>query len=517
METDSEIIVKKPKRFWRILATVLLCVLVLAACLCFFSAKWYVDTYGRIGFDAVLFTLTSDLNGVQSGLITEYLLHGALPAALCAAAVCLLLFFPWKKALRVPFLRGRKVQLFPFSRWFSAILCLLLSIVLIVCAAFDVELVDYIVSGLQISSLYENAYVEPDSVEITFPEEKRNLIYIVLESMETSYLSTEEGGALSYNLIPGLYQLAQENVNFSHNTDVGGFREVPGASWTIGALVAQTSGVPLVTPDDVSDWQNGYGKEGVFLPGLTTLFDILSENGYYQALMVGSDANFGGRKTYYSTHGVDTVYDLYTARSDGIVPSDYFVWWGMEDMYLFEYAKQEILEIAEQDQPFAFTMLTVDTHHIGGYTCALCEDTYEESYENAIACSSRQVYAFVQWLMEQDFYENTTIIITGDHCSMDSGYFSRNVDDDYVRHVYNCFINAAAEPSNTENRSFCALDMFPTTLAAIGCTIEGDRLGLGTNLFSDTPTLIERVGYTAFCTELSKTSDYYASHFYTEQ
>jgi phosphoglycerol transferase len=159
-------------------------------------------------------------------------------------------------------------------------------------------------------------------------------------------------------------------------------------------------------------------------------------------------------------------------------------------------------------------MLTVDTHHIGGYRCRYCDSTYEENYENAIACSSRQVAAFVEWIQQQPFYENTTIIITGDHYSMDHGYFNRTVDADYVRHGYNCFINAAATPTRTKNRDFCSLDMFPTTLAAMGCTIEGDRLGLGTNLFSDTPTLIETVGYSVFNYELSKSSDYYADNFY---
>ena len=170
--------------------------------------------------------------------------------------------------------------------------------------------------------------------------------------------------------------------------------------------------------------------------------------------------------------------------------------------------------MAAGDQPFAFTMLTVDTHHIGGYKCDLCVDEHEEQYENVISCGSRQVYKFVQWIMEQDFYENTTIVITGDHCSMDKGYFSRNVDEGYQRHVYNCFINAAATPFTTQNRQFCAMDMFPTTLAAMGCTIEGERLGLGTNLFSGRRTLMEEMGYAKLCTELSKKSEYYSEHFY---
>ena len=485
----------------RIFANAGLCLLLAVAFLAFFAAWWYVRIYGRIGFDSVLYTLTGGLGGVSTDLIRKFITGAVVPALLCTAASAALLQGRWR-----------------WKRWIPVTVSIVLSLGLLVHAAFNVELVEYIFNINMVSDLYEREYRDPSSVSVTFPEEKRNLIYIYMESMETSYLSKELGGALEYNLIPELTELAQNNINFSHNEGVGGFRQVTGASWTVGAMVAHTGGVPLKVPDGIEDWQNGYGKDGEFLDGLTNITSILKEQGYYQTLMVGSVVSFGGRDTFYENHGVDRIYDLVTGRAEGLVSWNYWNdWWGFEDMYLYEYAKQELTEIAQQDQPFAFTMLTVDTHHIGGFTCALCGSDHAESYENAIACASRQVADFVAWVMEQDFYENTTIVITGDHCSMDNGYFSRNTDDDYVRHIYNCFINAAAVPSYTTNRQFCAMDMFPTTLAALGCTIEGDRLGLGTNLFSELPTLMERMGYTKLCTELSKQSEYYASHFYGKQ
>ena len=249
---------------------------------------------------------------------------------------------------------------------------------------------------------------------------------------------------------------------------------------------------------------------------LRTMRNILDEAGYRTSFMCGSDANFGGRKTYYTTHGTDKIYDIYTARKDGIVPGDYFVWWGMEDKHLFEYARQELTEISQGDEPFAFTMLTVDTHHIGGYQCSYCTDEFEETYEQSISCSSRQVLEFVNWLKAQPFWDNTTVVITGDHLSMDNGYFQRNVDEGYQRMVYNCIVNSAIPAENTKNREYCAVDLFPTTLAALGCTIEGDRLGLGTNLFSNLPTLAEKWGYDRFNTELGRASDYYIANFHND-
>ena len=489
----------KTKQKTHILFTVLSTALLAVSFVLFFAADWFVDTYGRIGFDAILFTLRSDLSGTSSSLVIDFLVDGLVPAVLWTAGTGLALFFLAKR-----------------NRGVCAAVCLAVSLGLLGYAAWNTELDDYLLSEGTAGDLFEQHYVDPAQTAITFPEEKRNLIYILLESMETSYLAREQGGTMEENLIPELYDIARENVNFSHNEDVGGFYCTKGATWTIGAMVAQTAGIPLKTPtEDV----NMYGKDGTaFLPGVTTLMDVLDEAGYHQALMVGSDVSFGGRDSYYGQHGVDEIYDLYTAQADDIVPDNYFVWWGMEDAYLFEYAKQELTEIAEQEEPFAFTMLTVDTHHIGGYQCAYCEESASgETYDQSISCSSRQTAEFLDWVQDQDFYEDTTVVIVGDHESMDNGYFSRMADEDYQRMVYNCFINADAEAGITENREFAAVDLFPTTLAALGCQIEVDRLGLGTTLFSDTPTLAEEMGILGFETEMSMASEYYEEVFYNEK
>ena len=492
----------EPKKKNHLPGTIGWTILFLIASLCFFAARWYIKTYGDLGFDSILYTVFSDLGGVQAGLVWSFCLKALIPTLLCTS-----LF-----AAALHLLSKKKTQ-----RLLSRVTVLALSLLMIGQAAFSTGLPEYIYGQFNETPLFDQYYVQPTAENVKFPEEKRNLIYIFLESMEISYLSEELGGGQEENLIPELYELATEHTSFSHdNSKVGGFLPVTGATWTIGAMVAHTSGIPLKLPLGVAENDYGQGEDG-FLPGIVSLQDVLHDQGYYQTLMVGSVASFGGRRQYYLQHGADHVYDISTARKDGIVPGDYFVWWGMEDKYLFEYAKEELTEISQQDQPFAFTMLTVDTHHIGGYICQYCENEHEEQYENVMSCSSRQVLEFVQWLQAQPFYENTTIVITGDHLSMDKGYFSRNMDEDYVRRCYNCFINPAVNTKFDKNRQFSALDMFPTTLAAMGCTIDGEYLGLGVNLFSGKPTLIEKLGYKKFDQQLSLTSGYYAENFRLEE
>lgn len=493
----------------------LLCLLLLIGFLAFFSARWYVNTYGQMGFDSILYTLLSDLTGLESDLLADFACQSIFPTVLCTILAAMLLFLPPKKQLTLILFEKIQIRLFPLRKSVACTVSLLLSFGLLLQAAADAELLGYLEQLSQMSTLYQDEYRDPATTSITFPEQKRNLIYIFLESMECTFFDRSQGGILEQSAISELYDLAAQNINFSHNDSVGGYYAVPGTTWTVGSMVSHTAGIPLKTPPGIGG--NDYGFGGDFLPGVTSITNVLRDNGYYQALMVGSDALFGGRKQYFSTHGTDRIYDINDFWKDKIVEENRYVWWGAEDLYLFEYAKQELTQIAAMEQPFAFTMLTVDTHHVGGYVCEYCQDIYKEQYENVYACSSRQVSEFVVWIQAQDFYENTTVVIVGDHPSMDGNYIKHNAPEDYTRMVYSCILNSAVETEHTKNRVYCALDMLPTTLAAMGCQIEGDRLALGTNLFSDLPTLAEKMGLDAFTDELSRNSTYYTNNFFFDK
>ena len=148
-----------------------------------------------------------------------------------------------------------------------------------------------------------------------------------------------------------------------------------------------------------------------------------------------------------------------------------------------------------------------------GYESDFCPNYSSDPYLNAIYCSDMQLGEFIEWIQEQDFYENTTIVLTGDHQTMDNVWITEYVPEDFNRTVYNAFINSAVEPVNEKNRLFSSYDMYPTILASMGATIEGDQLGLGTNLFSSQETLIEQLGYLELSAELEKNSKFYNREF----
>lgn len=450
------------------------------------SSKWAYDYFGLSCFEQIIFHLKVPLEGTNPQVFKDW----GKQCLLKGIVLALLLFMPC---------------IVPIYASYYDIICVLSLIGCIIYALAKFGIVEYIVNQFRTTDLYEKYYVDGKSVNITFPEKKRNLILLYVESMETTYTSKENGGGYATDLIPEISALAKEHLNFSHQEQLGGAHVVAGTGWTTGGLVGQSAGVPLCVPAKTPVFKDGMD----FLPGAYSLGDILQKEGYEQEFLIGSDAPFGGRKFYYDKHGSYKIFDIKEAKKQGRLAEDYRVFWGYEDEKLFDFAKEEVTKLAECGKPFNFTMLTVDTHHPYGYVDRNYQKEYPEQLSNIIRGSSRKVGEFIDWLKEQPFYEDTTIVITGDHISMAAEYINSTYDKNYKRTVMNAFVHSMAQTSNNKNRQFTSFDIYPTILAAMGVKVEGDKLGLGVNLFSEHQTIAEEIGVTKLDQELRKQSKYF--------
>ena len=466
--------------------------------------NWVLDTWGLLSIDEIIFHLKVPLDGTNSDVVLDGI-NACVPLAVLVLFLSIFLIIG---------LRNKH----------GKCMIALFLVAVIACgsagrAAYEVydelDVKEYLVSQKKESHFIEQNYVDPRTTKITFPDKKRNLIYIYLESMESTFASKGDGGGLDFNCIPELTTLAEENTNFSNSDKLGGGYPAYGGTWTMAGIFSQTSGIPIKNSEQTDDVNATLAEQSSFSSQARNLEDILADEGYNQCFMIGSDATFGGRRAYFESHGKGQteICDYNTAKENGQIPEDYYVWWGYEDQKLFANAQEKLTELSSKDEPFNFTMLTVDTHFEDGYVCEQCQNEFgDNQYANVMACSSRQVDAFVKWIQQQPFYENTTIVISGDHLTMDSD-FCNDVSEDYERSVYNVFINLPegldTSFEKTHNREFATLDMFPTTLAAMGVTIEGDRLALGVNLFSDEQTLTEQYGRKGLDKELMKKLKFY--------
>lgn len=459
---------------------------------------WLYKAFGNLTIDEIIFQLKVPMKGTSTQMIWGFLKQCPWKIIVLTAILTFLLINPIKKAKKTTTIN------------LSVIASIL---ILITCTTRLLVVTDatgYIVNQINTSSFIEEEYVNPKDIEIQFPEQKRNLIYIFLESMETTYYAKEDGGLSDDDLIPEISQLAKENLNFSEDeTRIGGAYTLYGTTWTVAAMTAQTAGIPLkISIDD-----NAMSEYTIFLEGAYSIGEILEKNGYHNFLLLGSDATFGGRRNLFTQHGNYEIWDFESAIQEGKEKEK--IWWGYTDDKLFEYAKEKLQNLAIKDKPFNFTMLTADTHFQDGYECQDCSDKWDEKYKNVISCSSQKVGEFVNWIKQQEFYKNTTIVISGDHLTMQTGgFFELEEGQEYQKKVVNLIINPAINGKNTK-RTYSTFDLYPTTLAALGVKIQGNKLALGTNLFSDELTLIEKYGFKYVNRELMKTSRFYDNDILT--
>lgn len=507
--------------WWALFATTLL--IIVAAIL--FVASWYKQThFGDAKIDEILFYFANGIANGQSSSVTDAVWAGLPYAAVLAVLLLLPILSPIYKMLvhfRATVVTRLNALLRRPStprathphRWRYRILY---ACVLLILASWQLlqsfSIPAYVYALTQSTDLYEKHYVDPATATLHFPAKKRNLIYIYLESVENTVLSRANGGQMEQSRMPELEQIALNNLSFSHrDKGLGGALPASGTTWTVGGLTATSAGVPLKDGGLLGRDRNSLGDFRHFMPGAVTLGQLLERAGYNQSFIMGSDAAFGGRDKLLKQHGNYTIIDYPSQQNAGKVPRDYKVWWGYEDKKLFQFAKEEAARLATSDKPFNLQLLTVDTHFTDGWMDESCPKPFADQYSNVHACSSGQVAAFIQWLQQQPFYDNTTVVITGDHLGMQTDYYHRHIiDDGYRRTIFNTILNPAQQPQRHTNRLFSSFDMYPTTLAAMGVRIDGERLGLGVNLFSDKQTLVEQFGsIDALNAELDKRSSFY--------
>ena len=494
---------KNRKRVFAIVISILWVIVLLALSILTLAERWLISSYGLLSADKIIYHINAPLEGANMDVAWKFILLYLLPGMLMLSTIVfLVVLFRKKKNISICIVTASS---------FAILLVFILSMI-------DLEkrtgLISYVASEItgvenvdENTELIQREYHDVSEVSLEFPKKKRNLIYIYLESMEMTWADEKNGGTFEKNVIPELTVLGEEYEDFSGEYEgLNGAYSLPCTDWTMAGMFAQSSGMPLKMPLENIDMDTG------LFPSLRTMGDILADEGYRQVLFLGSDAEFGGREVFYTTHGFFEMHDYDYAVRKGWIPSDYCVWWGYEDQKLFEFAKEDLNELASGNQPFHFVMLTADTHSEDGYVCEQCRDDFgDNQYANVYACSDRQVSDFVKWCTEQEFWENTTMVICGDHKTMDSD-FCKDISSDYQRKTYTVIINGQAKNKKKDiKREYSTLDLFPTTLAAMGVKISDNQLGIGVNLYSGEPTIIEKYGLEECKKALNKRSPFMTS------
>lgn len=430
---------------------------------------WFHTNYlwGNVYFEQILFHLGNGTTEAIQNIIRGYVILCVVPAV----ALSLLLAYLIDKNRYLIFI----------------------SVLSLAFCAYKIQIIPFLINHNTYTSLYEEEYYAPEDIDFQFPQQKRNIIILYMESMEKDYADPQLVGT---NLLLNLSHLAAENISFD------GYHQLLNQDYTIAGMVASFCAVPLrlVLKNDYTTYNN-------FLRDLVCYPQILKKNGYKTYFMKGADLNFTRTGMFFETHGFDdvkgelelkSIYNL--ARPEYLGTS-----WGLKDSTLYDIAKQRLTEISKQKEPFLFTMLTLDTHGRNDtYLDKQCLSHFKDN-RDVVVCADKMAADFIDWIKQQDFYPNTTVVILGDH-------IKTGKNDLYPQHqkrnIINIILNPAQNLPAAKSYAWTLLDIAPTILEAAGIKIPGGKFGLGRSLFSETPPLQESMGKNLDI-ELMKTSKRY--------
>ena len=428
----------------------------------------YLQTHymwGRVHIEQILINLNEGLDFASDKLIWGYVISMALGLA-TAFAVSVIL-----KTNKRLFIVSSTVCLF---------------------VLWQIGVFSYLLNKKVYSAIYETEYIFPQNLTYHFPAQKRNLIVIYLESGEENYATD-----LETNIIPNISRLAQNNLSFE------GFHQIVYQDYTIAAMIESMCAVPYR-----GSKLKGYEGYQNFLTSLVCYPEILQKNGYETVFIKGADIDFARTGLFMRAHGFDVAMGASELNEKYAYPlkENKGGFGGYNDATLYKMVKEELLRLSENSKPFFLSFLTLDTHAPDYFLSPVCKDN-ALGKKDIVLCGDKMLADFIGWLEAQPFYENTTVVVLGDHPETGINRLYPKLQN---RRIINFVLNPSPDFQKVVHTGWTTLDVAPTVLNAAGISFDEKGFGLGRSLFSDKQTLYEKFGR-KLETELLKSSHVYDS------
>lgn len=350
--------------------------------------------------------------------------------------------------------------------------------------------------SLEETKVYDQFYVTP-LLERPLPKKPKNIILIFAESMEKTFADRAYWGE---NLIPYLTRLG------NRYTTVEGYNHINGTNWTLASQVAVFCGVPFKT-----QFRDRLGVQtDSFMPNAVCVPDLLKRAGYKTVFAKGAYKEFVGTDSFAREHHFDEIWGRDELIEHGYASAQDIglSQWGINDKVFFEFARKKLTELSRNDDPFFLSLTTLDTHFPNGYLNEGCFQKYGD-IRDAIMCSDKIIFDFVEWCRQQPFFENTVIFIIGDHLMMEADEINQDLALYPNRKTYNVIIGRKSIYPYVIQKPFAQFDWGPTILDVAEVPVVDGKLGLGVSLLRQEKTLLERYGYNQLDAEMIKSSPRY--------
>lgn len=238
---------------------------------------------------------------------------------------------------------------------------------------------------------------KPDDKMFGLAKDK-NIILISLESMQNFVINNQVNGK---EITPFLNDFIKESYyfdNFFHQTGQG-----------------KTSDSEFIVANSLYPVDRG----AVFFTNPNNTYNalpnILNQNGYYTSVFHANDRSFWNRDIVYHSFGYDRFFDVESFD----VNDENSVGWGLKDIDFFQ---QSVQIMKDLPQPFYAKMITLTNHYPFDLDQ---EDRYIEPFDSGdktvdnyfltVRYLDEAVKNLIQELKDNGLYENSIIIMYGDH------------------------------------------------------------------------------------------------------
>jgi lipoteichoic acid synthase len=312
----------------------------------------------------------------------------------------------------------------------------------------------------------------------------RNLIFIQVESLENAVINTKINGQ---EITPNLNALASEGLYFpNYYSEVGPGTTADAEFMTLNSLYSLPDQVAFISyPDDT----------------YSALPSLLKNNGYSTYSLHGDVASFWNRANIYPNLG----YEQWFSRPDFTIPRDI----GAFDLGDEDFFDQAAPKLASFPQPFMATLITLSSHTpfqipADLETLNIPSSTnltwIQYQYLESIHYTDQAIGDFINELKQDGLYNNSLIVIYGDHSSYTDIASALDVNKTVFPNynLQNTQVpliilapGAAALPNEADETPGSHIDLYPTVADLLGIAPPSTVMGQDL-LTTKTPVVVAR-------------------------
>ncbi|NYF25274.1 LTA synthase family protein [Sporosarcina sp. JAI121] len=333
---------------------------------------------------------------------------------------------------------------------------------------------DVNLSEQDVEKLKGNDFVPPDEHASYGIAKDRHVFVIQVESLQGFVIDKQVNGQ---EITPNLNALLKDSAYFDNVYQQIGAGNTSDAEWLM-----HTS----IYPEGMDPTVNVINGDPV-----PSLLHTLQDHGYGTATYHADDVTYWSRNKLYAALGFDYVY------TDVEIPAEQEIGFGPADEVLFDFVSQQLPSQLKMNAKMYSNIITLTSHTPFEMPENLQNLTLSESYDNtyignylqSIRYTDEQIGNFIATLKEKNLYDNSLILIYGDHSGIHGAPVTENDESillELLGHPYNLqdrfvipviFNGGGLFKGETINHLGGQVDLMPTLLNLLGIEYHGQMMG----------------------------------------